>query len=124
MKLYQLVIILSSLLSLSIALADQDDGGDATTTKVLPTIVWVTTTIDGAVQTVSLTYSQSFMTEAADGNTAVPSGEIGMGTLSGSVGGIRSYDQTTITNVNQGGGSGINIYTGVIGGLFMVLGLI
>lgn len=66
----------------------------ASTTLV--TLIWVTITrSDGALATVETPYSQSFATFYSEVAT-VPSGSIGIGSISGTVGEIRTYLQTTI----------------------------
>lgn len=80
----------------------------ATTTSTLasssvsPTLIWVTGTDEqGVLQTTQSPYHQSFAIHslvAAD----VPSGAIGLGSLSGTVGHIRTYDQATVSVANAG----------------------
>ncbi|KAK6453678.1 Pga1 GPI-anchored protein [Scheffersomyces xylosifermentans] len=123
MRLFQALLTVFSLVSLAAALANQDDNIPTTTTntKPSPTTVWVTTTIDGKLTTAPSFYSQSFMTTYNSANQDdVKSGDIGMGSLS-SVGGIRSYAQTTITN---NGAPGDMSHSSLYGGLFGVLVLI
>ncbi|RCK59333.1 Protein KRE1 [Candida viswanathii] len=76
-----------------------------TTTSVSTTFVWVTgTDASGNLATTQSPYYQSF--ESFWTEVASPSsGSIGIGTISGSVGGIREYSQTT---VSQGMGSSLN----------------
>ncbi|EGW33694.1 uncharacterized protein SPAPADRAFT_48818 [Spathaspora passalidarum NRRL Y-27907] len=118
MKFY---ILLLSLLTLVYSLGKQDDGQDQqTTTTTQQTIVWVTTTINGQLATLSTLYSQKF-TEKATGTTEVQSGQIGLGTISGSVGGIREYTSVTITpTAGAAGTSG----AGLLGLFAVVVGLI
>ncbi|EMG48692.1 hypothetical protein G210_0701 [Candida maltosa Xu316] len=68
-----------------------------TSTSVSTTFVWVTGTgSDGKLATTQSPYFQSF--EVMYTAVASPSaGSIGLGSLSGSIGGFRSYEQTTIT---------------------------
>ncbi|CAK9437622.1 uncharacterized protein LODBEIA_P20000 [Lodderomyces beijingensis] len=120
-------IIFALLTTLVCGLADQGDGAGAKTSE--KTIVWITTTMDGHSTVVSTLYSQSFMdTDSAAIN--VPSGEVGMGSISGSVGGYRTYDHTTISQAGggAGAGAGINVHAGGILGIFttiiLALGLI
>lgn len=87
------------------------------------TTVWVTITTNGALATVKTIYSQTFMTTYSSATGTVSSGQEGLGTISGSVGEIRTYSQTTITN----GGARNNemaAYGGAAGALLMVLGML
>lgn len=63
------------------------------------TTVWVTITTNGALATVKSLYTQKF-TLINPVSTAVPSGSAGMGSLSGSVGDIRTYLETTVNGAN------------------------
>ncbi|RLV89746.1 putative GPI-anchored protein 1 [Spathaspora sp. JA1] len=115
-------ILLLSFFTLVYSLGKQGDGQDDTpTTTTSQTIVWVTTTINGQLVTISTYYSQKFTTSSAD--IAVQSGEIGLGTISGSVGGIREYSQVTITP-SGGVGSGAGTGAGLLGLVAVVIGLI
>ncbi|CCG22894.1 Pga1 GPI-anchored protein [Candida orthopsilosis Co 90-125] len=99
-------------------------GGDAKTSS--NTIVWITTTIDGKLTTASTTFSQTFMSTYTEANSDdVESGTVGMGSLSGSVGTHRSYDQTTISNAAPDGAAYVpyNLYAGFVGGIAVLLGL-
>lgn len=110
-----------SLLSLAFAFrltwpGKRDD--DATTTTTLsakPTTVWVTITTNGVVATVKSYWTQSFMSTFTATTSEVQAGSIGMGSLSGSAGSIRSYSQTTISNEGQA-----LVYSGAFG-MFAVL---
>lgn len=86
----------------------------ATLSTALVTTVWPTVTINGVTTVVLSIYSQSFITTYSETTGTVPSGSIGVGSLS-SVGGIRSYSQTTVN-----GGSRAS--TGVVGAVLAVLG--
>lgn len=101
-------------------------GGDAKTSS--NTIVWVTTTINGKLTTASTTFSQTFMSTHTEANSDdVKSGTVGMGSLSGSVGGVRSYDKTTISSSAAADGAvyqAHNIYAGFAGGFVVLLGLL
>ena len=98
---------------------------DKTTTKASSTTVWITTTVKGEKTTMQTAYEQSFMktySTADDGD--VKSGGIGLGSLSGNVGDMRSYEHTTVGQTN--GAVGIfkseNIYSGIAGISFLFLG--
>lgn len=129
MNFFKLIICITSYFALTLALADQDDGNAATTTATTTsaTYVWITTTVGGQLVTISVPYSQSFMTTYTAADTdAVESGSVGLGSISGSLGGIRTYSQTTITNSNEAP-SFLNLnglYSGVIGGMIVLLGLL
>lgn len=75
-----------------------------TTTSISTTLVWVTgTDASGNLATTQSPYYQSFIsfwTEVASPSSA----SIGLGSISGTVGKIRSYSQTTIS---QGSGSSL-----------------
>lgn len=83
------------------------------------TTVWHTVTSAGKVYTTKSIFSQTFMSTPSV-VSSVSSGKIGLGSLSGTVGGHRSYEQTTISR-NDGnfgkyaGGSALSI------GVFMIL---
>lgn len=95
----------------------------ATTTATLSqsdTTVWVTITTNGALATVKSIWTQNFMTTFTT-ETATPSaGDVGIGSISGTVGGVRSYDQTTISN----GANKNMMYGGAAGALMVVFGLL
>lgn len=80
------------------------------------TTVWVTITTNGALATVKSIWSQNFMSTFTTDTATPSSGNVGMGTISGSVGGVRSYDQTTISN-----GANKNLMYGGAAGAFMVV---
>ncbi|CCE85328.1 Piso0_004916 [Millerozyma farinosa CBS 7064] len=62
------------------------------------TIAWITTTSNGVVMTPSVAYKQSFSSITT---TASPSsGSIGLGTISGTVGDVRSYTEVTVSTNN------------------------
>lgn len=84
------------------------------------TTVWVTITTNGALATVKTIWTQGFMSTYTTATALPSSGDIGMGSLSGSVGGIRSYSQTTISNE----GNRNVVYRGVFGAAVMVLGML
>ncbi|WEJ94071.1 killer toxin resistant protein [Yamadazyma tenuis] len=70
---------------------------DATTTT--NTLVWATGTISGKLTTYQSIYRQKFTSMYEEVSSPV-SGSMGLGSLSGQVGQIRTYDQTTITATN------------------------
>lgn len=108
----QSIIAFVSLLSIVFGLALENGG---TTTSVSVTTVWYTTTQPGgAVQTLPSIYSQTFMMTYSTATQAAQSG--GIESIS-SIGGIRSYQQTTV----NGGDKVANVYTGFMG--LLVLGL-
>lgn len=102
------------LLALALALGHENEGDDLDSTSRLPTSVWVTTTIaGGGLATVQVQFTQTFAPVASSA-AEVPLGEMGLGTISGSVGGDRVYETTTI------GGAGAALV--MWGGAAMVLG--
>ncbi|CAK7893245.1 predicted GPI-anchored protein 1 [[Candida] anglica] len=67
----------------------------ASTTSVEPTMVWVTGTDSlGILRTTQATYSQLFQSLWTS-TTTVPAGSVGMGSISGTVGKVRTYSKTT-----------------------------
>lgn len=70
--------------------------GDTTyTTKLSPIIVWITVTTNGALATISTTFIQRFSSQYS--TIAQPSsGSIGLGTISGKIGVVKTEYQTTI----------------------------
>lgn len=66
---------------------------DTSTTSV--TTAWITLTLNGKLTTAPTAYSQSFNSFVT---TKSPSkGLIGLGTISGNVGGVRTYTQVTVS---------------------------
>ncbi|KAI3406994.2 CTM1 [Candida oxycetoniae] len=100
------------------SLADQGDGQGTATSET--TIVWITTTINGLSTVMSVLYTQTFMSTYTDAAESVPSGTIGLGSISGTVGGPRVYDQTTVTN----GGSFFYSIPFGIAGISLLLGML
>ncbi|KAF3988344.1 hypothetical protein FT663_02378 [Candidozyma haemuli var. vulneris] len=88
-----------------------------TTSKTSSTIVYVTLTTGGKVITTSSAYSQSFKTTYSDPTASVPEGSAGLGSQTGEVGGVRSYEQTTISNNGHPG-----MYAGVVGWVAVAVG--
>ncbi|SCV00682.1 LAMI_0G06634g1_1 [Lachancea mirantina] len=73
------------------------EGTTTYTTTRGPTVIWVTLTRSGQVLTVSTTFAQRFASQFS--TTAQPSsGSIGLGTISGEVGYVKSTQYLTITN--------------------------
>lgn len=100
MKLLGTWIQFLALISVCLALAVQGDGDDKTTSTSV-TIAWVTVTTNGGVATVKTTFKQSFMDTYTSAVKSVAAGSIGMGAQSGTVGGVRTYSQTTISNAGD-----------------------
>lgn len=74
----------------------------ATTTSVSKTLVWATgTDADGNLATTQSPYTQTFTSFFSELESP-SSGNIGLGSLSGKVGQIRSYEHTTISQENGG----------------------
>lgn len=97
---------LTALFALALGLGHQDDGNDGTTsTSSTSTIVYTTITTNGQVATVPYNWIQSFMTTYSDTTSSVAAGSVGIGSMSGSVGQVRTYLQTTITNAAAGAGA-------------------
>ncbi|CUM65536.1 uncharacterized protein PRCAT00003182001 [Priceomyces carsonii] len=103
-------------------LGGNQGGGGKTETSVSATSVWITITTDGNPVTVKSIYKQTFMkTYSAAETSDVKSGNVGLGTIDGSVGKVRSYDQVTILSSAEACGHN-NAYAGLIGSLFLILG--
>lgn len=117
-----IIFTILSLVSFVVALGKQDGGGDGSTTttaKPTPTSVYVTITTNGKVTVIQTEYKQTFMSTFSDNQHSVPAGNVGLGSLSGSVGGVRSYQQTTVGN-----GGSERTYGGALGVVCLVLGMI
>ncbi|KAI5961895.1 uncharacterized protein KGF55_003866 [Candida pseudojiufengensis] len=126
MQFERILLFFTIFISSVFGLADQGDGGGAKTSE--QTIVWITTTISGQLTTVSVLYTQSFMSTYSEAQTeGISSGNVGLGSISGSIGSHRSYDQTTISSkgdaINEFMRS-YNVYGGLLGGIVLILGLI
>lgn len=122
MRLLSYLLGLLSLITFVAALADQNgDAGTTQTTSTARTTVWVTITTNGALATVQTIYSQLFMsTYTNEVSSYVQQGSIGLGSLSGTVGGTRTYTSSTIN-----GGEQVSPYSsGLVGALFVLLGYI
>lgn len=90
-------------------------------TTTSKTLVWVTATTKGRVVTTQSPYRQPFMSTYTTAVTDdVKKGSIGLGTIDGQVGKIRTYDHTTIS---ANGGSTSPGSTAVMG-LAVILGLL
>lgn len=91
------------------------------------TTVWVTLTSKGKLTTAPSAFKQTFTITHTSATADIKSGGIGLGSISGEVGGIRSYEQTTIKS-NGGGHANANygdsLYSGLIGGGIMLIGII
>lgn len=94
----------------------------AKTSATTTTLVWVTVTKAGVLTTMQTPFKQEFMSTYTTAETSdVKSGQIGLGSLSGHVGDIRTYERTTIS-ANEGilnAGS-----TSVLMGIAVVLGMV
>lgn len=105
-----------------------------TSTTTAQTTVWRTgTNSEGVTVTTQAIFTPSFMsTYGNDDTESVPAGTIGLGSLSGTVGNVRSYTRTTIT-ANAGGLSfksilsasdrGMGFHSSVLIGLLSGFGL-
>lgn len=93
--------------------ADTTLSSSSSSSSKSETTVWVTITTDGATATVKTIWVQSFMSTYTEATSSAAAGSVGLGSLSGLVGGVRSYSETTITN------GGAVVYSGVVGFAFM-----
>lgn len=113
---------LLAFLSAVYALADQNNGQNDQGKTLTKTTVWITKTVAGKVTTSPLVYKQSFKTTYTDAKTEkVKSGKIGIGSQTGSVGHVRTYQQTTILNSNAGADLYPNIYSGTGGAVLALI---
>lgn len=122
MRLVSLFINLVSLLAVVSALANQDGDGATTTTgkTTSQTTVWVTVTTNGALATVKSIYKQSFLETYTTATSSAASGSVGLGSISGSVGGVRTYEHTTVS-----GGAGViqgSVYGRSVGMVVLIMG--
>lgn len=114
-----------TLLSLVVAMnwLGKRDGTTTSTTSssrsLSPTTIWVVVTTNGVVATVGSLYSQSFMTTYTATSSGIQAGSIGMGSLTASSGGFRSYSQTTVSNEGNG-----LVYSGALGVIAVVAGIL
>jgi hypothetical protein len=107
-----------TLVSTIYALADQNNGQNDQGKTLTKTTVWVTKTANGKLTTLPLVYEQSFKTTYTEAeNSGVKSGAVGLGSQSGNVGQVRSYDRTTILNTNAGVEKTPNLYSGFAGAM-------
>lgn len=110
-------------MSLTVIAALANEGEAQTTTSKTTTSIWVTTTDSaGNTAVIQAPYTQEFMSIYSEPNEdEIRSGGIGLGSSAqGTVGGIRSYDRVTISQPNEAH----KIYSGVLGVLFVLVGLL
>ena len=89
------------------------------TTTRAPTSMWVTVVRQGNTITVQTTFVQRFSSQYV--TVASPSvGSIGMGTLTGTVGVIKSAIKKTVSH-NEAQHLGMSSFTSILGGLLTVL---
>lgn len=122
MRFFHSLLALFSVISLAFGLAKQDDGGATTTSKVVTT-VWVTLTSNGKLTTASSLYSQTFTIYHTTATADAASGSMGLGSIQGSVGGVRTYDQTTITS-NGAGNSNPQVLSYVSQAIALIAGVL
>lgn len=122
MRFFHSLLALFSVISLTLGLANQDDGGATTTSKVVTT-VWVTLTTKGKLTTMASLYSQTFTIGYTEATADAASGSMGLGSIQGSVGGVRTYDQTTITS-NGAGNSNPDVLSSVSQAIALIVGVL
>lgn len=127
MKITGLLLLIFCYMTCVIAPAgqNQNDQGDKDTTSA--TTIWKTITTNGNTAVVKTKFSQLFMKtyEPDDVKTDdVKSGNVGLGSISGNVGDVRSYEHTTITQSNGGLTQASLVSGGILGILGFLLGLI
>lgn len=124
MQFARFILFIFALFASSNALADQGDGKGTTTQTA--TTIWVTVTSKGTVMTIPTTYVQSFMT-LSENTDDFESGDIGLGSSreGESVGQIRTYTKTTVSNSNHGQSSNeIKMYSGLLGLAVLAVGIL
>ncbi|KAI5969653.1 hypothetical protein CANMA_001316 [Candida margitis] len=95
----------------------------STTASQTKTSVWVTgTDASGITRTTQSVYYQSFKSAYTEAEETYTSGSVGLGTISGSVGNIRHYDRTTISEAGAVGVAGRNFIA--LNGLFTFIYLL
>ncbi|CUM65276.1 uncharacterized protein PRCAT00002909001 [Priceomyces carsonii] len=84
----------------------------ATTTSATPTSVWVTgTDSNGITRTTLSEYYQSFLSYPTTA-ASVPEGSVGLGSISGTLASIRTYDMVTVSSTENGAQSLFHIGLG------------
>lgn len=93
-----------------------------TKTSQSNTSVWVTgTDASGITRTTQSVFSQSFKSAYTEAEETPSSGSVGLGSLSGSVGHIRTYDRTTISLGDAGGAVAVGRNFIALNGLFSLI---
>lgn len=124
MKLFSAAFLVLSFLSAVFALVEERadktssssllDSLSSVLSSASYTTIWVTITTNGELATVQTTFVQSFMTTYESVTLSVAAGSIGLGSLSGDTGNIRTYSQTTVGGANQ------MAYSGAFGVLMLL----
>lgn len=70
--------------------SDTEEPTPTSSTSQSPTLIWVTTTSRGNAATIQVTFTQSFTSFYTTVETP-PAGSVGLGTIRGTVGNIRTY---------------------------------
>ncbi|CCG23105.1 Kre1 protein [Candida orthopsilosis Co 90-125] len=127
MKLLELIYSFFLFLALTTAKTTSTTSSSSTATTTTKTSqsntsVWVTgTDASGITRTTQSVFSQSFKSAYTEAEETPSSGSVGLGSLSGSVGHIRTYDRTTISS----GGAGEAVAVGrnfiALNGLFSLI---
>lgn len=99
------VLYLATLVSLVLGLALENGG--AVTTDAATTVWFTTTEVGGAILTLPSVYSQEFKETYTEATAAAPTGGI---LEVSSVGQLRTYETTTVTNI-----ANTRAYSGLIG---------
>lgn len=129
MKLFSAAVFVLSFLSAVFALDVErraDDSSSASTSSLKSslssasyTTIWVTITTNGALATVQTTFHQTFMSTYSEATLSAAAGSIGLGSISGDTGNIRSYSQTTVA-----AGSHQMAYSGAFAVLMLLWSLV
>lgn len=132
LSLFYILVFLQVVMGATVSVSTSSTSTTSSKSSTEPTLVWVTGTTKGIVTVTQSPYTQKFakMFSATDD---AKSGGIGLGTLSGTVGDIRTYTQVT---VSEGGAfsltpgltslhrqSGISGLTSLLLSMFTVSGL-
>lgn len=117
MKFLQLIffifLALTSAETTSSSSSSSSSSSTTTKTSQTNTSVWVTgTDSNGVTKTTQSIYYQTFKSAYTEAQETASSGSVGLGSLSGSVGHIRTYDRTTIS---LAGGAALGVGVGAAG---------
>ena len=96
MGLFYILVFLQVVMGATVSVSSSSTSTTSSKSSVEPTLVWVTGTTNGKLSVTQSPYTQKFpkmFSTTADAK----SGGVGMGTLSGTVGDIRTYTKVTVS---------------------------